>query len=189
MQNGKIKYDIEVYCITNDKEKSKFGWSNFFRRNQSILVDLFYGQLKSCVICPECNYNSINFNSFLSLELSINSDKNYQIINITFIDYFQESPNINSNIILYQNEKKIYFVRKKLANLLNIDLLSFPEWKQKTEYVFKLAQELNVTQKSPSPILDGNIIMKETGLPQGTKIGFPPTLKQKMTLYVNLTIK
>ena len=69
-----------------------------------------------------------------------------------------------------QNLERISFADKTARG--NIDLLSFPEWKQKTEYVFKLAQELNVTQKSPSPILDGNIIMKETGLPQGTKIGF-----------------
>ena len=69
-----------------------------------------------------------------------------------------------------QKLERISFADKTARG--NIDLLSFPEWKQKTEYVFKLAQELNVTQKSPSPILDGNIIMKETGLPQGTKIGF-----------------
>ena len=151
---NKVKYDPnnnEKNALiqkenNNDEENSKLGWSNFLRRNQSILVDLFYGQLKSCVICPECNYNSINFNSFLSLELSINSDKNYQIINITFIDYFQESPNINFNIILYQNEKKIYFVRKKIANLLNIDLLSFElaiVYDNKIIHIFDLNEEVN----------------------------------------------
>ena len=31
---------------------------------------------------------------------------------------------------------------------------------------------MNVTQQSPSTILDGNIIMEETGLPQGPQIGF-----------------
>ena len=40
-------------------------------------------------------------------------------------------------------------------------MISFSEWKQKTKYVFKLAQELNVTQQSPSTILDGNIIMAD----------------------------
>jgi hypothetical protein len=59
------------------------------------------------------------------LELSINQNKDYQLINIEFIDYYKESSNINFNILLYNNEKKIYFLRKKIANLLNIDLLSF----------------------------------------------------------------
>ena len=77
------------------KKIAKIGWSNFLKRNQSILVDLFYGQLKSCIICPNCNNNSINFNHFLSLELGINSNENYKIINIIFIDYFPENHNIN----------------------------------------------------------------------------------------------
>ena len=109
----------------SDEERSIIEWNNFLKRNQSILIDMFYGQLKSCVICPNCNYRSINFNSFLSLELSINLNKNYKVINIEFIDYFRESPNINFNIILYKEENKIYFVRKKIANLFGIDLLSF----------------------------------------------------------------
>ena len=130
----------------NEEENSTLCWSNFLKRNQSILIDLFYGQLKSCVTCPNCNYNSINFNSFLSLELSINMDKNYQIINITFIDYFIENPNINFNIILYNEEKKIYFVRKKIANLLNIDLLSFElaiVHENKIIHIFDLNEEIN----------------------------------------------
>ena len=130
----------------NEEENSTLCWSNFLKRNQSILIDLFYGQLKSCVTCPNCNYNSINFNSFLSLELSINMDKNYQIINITFIDYFIENPNINFNIILYNEEKKIYFVRKKIANLLNIDLLSFElaiVHENKIIHIFDLNEAIN----------------------------------------------
>ena len=122
-KNTSIKYDNNNKYT--DEEKSIIDWNNFLKRNQSVLIDIFYGQLKSCVICPNCNYNSINFNSFLSLELSINSDKNFKKINIEFIDYFSESPNINFNIILYKEENKVYFVRKKIANLLNIDLLSF----------------------------------------------------------------
>ena len=108
-----------------EEEKSIIEWNNFLKRNQSVLVDLFYGQLKSSVTCPDCGFQSVNFNSFLSLELSINQNKDYQLINIEFIDYYKESSNINFNILLYNNEKKIYFLRKKIANLLNIDLLSF----------------------------------------------------------------
>ena len=122
-KNQNIKFDNKRQY--SDEEKSIIDWSNFLRRNQSVLIDLFYGQLKSCVTCPNCNFSSINFNTFLSLELSINSNKNYNVINIEFIDYYSESPNINFSIILYNEENKIYFVRKKIANLLNIDLLSF----------------------------------------------------------------
>jgi len=69
-----------------------------------------------------------------------------------------------------QNLARINFADKTARGFVNPQ--SFSEWKQKTKYVFKLAQTLNVIQKSPSPILDGNIIMNETGLPQGPQIGF-----------------
>ena len=40
-------------------------------RNQSIIVDLMYGQLKSTVRCIECNNISITFDPFLTLSLPI----------------------------------------------------------------------------------------------------------------------
>ena len=137
-----IKYKNDM----TEDEKSIIDWNNFLRRNQSVLIDLFYGQLKSSVICPLCKFKSINFNSFLSLELSINQEKNYHLINIEFIDYFSESPTINFNIVLYNTENKIYFVRKKISNLLNIDLLSFELaiiHKNKIIHIFDLNDEIN----------------------------------------------
>ena len=143
-KNVNINYDNNN--TYSDEERSIIEWNNFLKRNQSVLIDMFYGQLKSCVICPNCNYSSINFNSFLSLELSINSNKNYKVINIEFVDYFRESPNINFNIILYKEENKIYFVRKKIANLLNVDLLSFELGlihDNKIVHLFDLNDEVN----------------------------------------------
>ena len=137
-----IKYKKEM----TEEEKSIIDWNNFLRRNQSVLIDLFYGQLKSSIICPLCKFKSINFNPFLSLELSINQEKNFNLINIEFIDYYSESPTINFNIVLYNIENKVYFVRKKIANLLNIDLLSFElaiVHKNKIIHIFDLNDEIN----------------------------------------------
>ena len=121
--------DNNIININNinisDEEKSIIDWNNFLKRNQSILIDLFYGQYKSCVICPKCHFKSINFNSFLSLELPITENKNYTVIGICFIDYLKETPYVYFNIILYKNELKIYFLRKKIANFLEIDMLEF----------------------------------------------------------------
>ena len=132
----------------SEEDKSIIDWNNFLKRNQSVLIDLFYGQLKSCVTCPNCNYDSINFNSFLSLELSINQNKNYHIINIEFIDYYKESPNINFTIVLYNKENKVYHLRKKISNLLDIDLLSFElgiVYDNKIIHIYDLNDEINNT--------------------------------------------
>jgi ubiquitin carboxyl-terminal hydrolase 4/11 len=55
----------------SDEEMSRVFWQGFLARNQSIIVDLMYGQLKSTVRCLECGNISINFDPFLTLSLPI----------------------------------------------------------------------------------------------------------------------
>jgi len=54
-----------------DQEMSKLFWQAFLARNQSIVVDLMYGQLKSTVRCTACGNTSITFDPYLSLPLPI----------------------------------------------------------------------------------------------------------------------
>ena len=35
---------------------AKESWENYLKRNQSIIVDLMFGQFKSIVDCPNCQY-------------------------------------------------------------------------------------------------------------------------------------
>ena len=47
-------------------------WHNYFReRDNSIITDLFEGQLCSSIKCLKCGYQSLSFDSFLDLSLSI----------------------------------------------------------------------------------------------------------------------
>lgn len=39
-------------------------WERHLQRNQSVIVQACQGQLKSCVICPKCNRQSITFDPF-----------------------------------------------------------------------------------------------------------------------------
>lgn len=54
-----------------DAEVSKEFWEGFKARNNSIIVDLMYGQYKSTVICQECKNMSNNFDPFLNVPLPI----------------------------------------------------------------------------------------------------------------------
>lgn len=62
--------DIE-YKNQDDKELAFESWSNFLKRNQSIIIDLFAGQYKSRLTCPDCKKISITFDPFLSISLPI----------------------------------------------------------------------------------------------------------------------
>ena len=109
----------------SDEEKSLIDWNEFLKRNQSIMVDLFYGQYKSVVTCPLCEYHSINFNIFLNIELPIPINKNFLSFQVIFQDYDSYSPLINLEIRLNKDELYVYYLRKKIAVLLDIDPLEF----------------------------------------------------------------
>lgn len=60
----------------SDAEVSKEYWDGFKRRESSIFINLFYGQLKSRVQCTQCDRVSITFDPFNVLSLPIPSQKN-----------------------------------------------------------------------------------------------------------------
>ena len=64
--------------IMSEEEVAKLSWIGHLRRNQSVIVDLFQGQLKSILQCLHCNHQSIKFEAFMNLELPVpsNDDNN-----------------------------------------------------------------------------------------------------------------
>ena len=68
--NNKI-YIAKEERDLSDEIKSKIEWNNYLRRNQSILVDLFYGLFKSTVSCSICNRSCVDFNTFSSISVNL----------------------------------------------------------------------------------------------------------------------
>uniref|UniRef100_A0A673Y8E6 Ubiquitin carboxyl-terminal hydrolase n=1 Tax=Salmo trutta TaxID=8032 RepID=A0A673Y8E6_SALTR len=64
-----------------DWEVALEAWENHLRRNRSIVVDLFHGQLKSQVKCKTCGHISARFDpfNFLSLPLPMDSSMHLEI--------------------------------------------------------------------------------------------------------------
>ena len=49
----------------------KISWENYLKRNDSVIVDNFQGQLKSSLTCAECGKESVSFNPFMFLSLPV----------------------------------------------------------------------------------------------------------------------
>jgi len=65
---------------------AKEAWHRHLLRNQSIVVDMFQGQLKSQVVCPDCKSESITFDPFMFLSIPLpGSDNSAQWNTITFV--------------------------------------------------------------------------------------------------------
>ena len=59
-------------------------WSNYKKRNDSVIIDTFHGLLKSTLVCPDCELVSVTFDPFcyLSLPLPV---KRERAIDMTFV--------------------------------------------------------------------------------------------------------
>ncbi|XP_069080960.1 ubiquitin carboxyl-terminal hydrolase 2 isoform X3 [Pleurodeles waltl] len=64
-----------------DGEKGKEMWKRYLQREDSKIVDLFVGQLKSSLTCTECGYCSTVFDPFWDLSLPI-AKKGYQEVSL-----------------------------------------------------------------------------------------------------------
>ena len=54
-----------------DEEVASESWINYKRRNDSIIVDTFHSQLKSTLVCPDCDLVSVTFDPFCYLTLPL----------------------------------------------------------------------------------------------------------------------
>lgn len=61
-----------------DVDISKEYWAGFSKREKSLFVNLFYGQLKSRVQCTRCGYVSLTFDPYNVLSLPVPASKNQQ---------------------------------------------------------------------------------------------------------------
>ncbi|KAK4523749.1 hypothetical protein GAYE_SCF00G1645 [Galdieria yellowstonensis] len=64
-----------------DDEVAAIAWKQHLQRNNSIVVDLFQGQYKSTVICPDCGKVSVTFDPFMYLSLPV-PGKNEKIVEV-----------------------------------------------------------------------------------------------------------
>ncbi|XP_063060913.1 ubiquitin carboxyl-terminal hydrolase 32 isoform X2 [Engraulis encrasicolus] len=124
-----------------DYEVASEAWENHLRRNRSIVVDLFHGQLKSQVKCKTCGHISARFDpfNFLSLPLPMDSSMHLEI---TVIKLDGSTP-VRFGLRLNMDEK--YTGLKKqlselcclkpdqilLAEVHNFNVRNFPQDNQK----------------------------------------------------------
>ena len=67
----KPKYE-EIDCDKKPMAEQSEIWQKYFRaRDDSIITDLFEGQLCSTIKCRDCGYKSYTFDNFMDLSVSI----------------------------------------------------------------------------------------------------------------------
>ncbi|KAL9656475.1 hypothetical protein ABK040_005239 [Willaertia magna] len=78
---------------------AKESWEVHKKRNNSIIVDKFQGQLKSTLVCPKCEQVSVTFDPFMYLTLPIPIDRSRLISVIVFLNTtFDEQEEDNNKV-------------------------------------------------------------------------------------------
>ena len=62
-----------------DEDVAAEAWEAYKKRNDSVILDLFHGLLKSTVVCPCCPKISVTFDPFSCLSLPLPVKKERQI--------------------------------------------------------------------------------------------------------------
>lgn len=78
-----LSYEVNINCrgtIQNEVDKLEIEsiktWSNYFKKQYSNILDIFYGQYSSVLVCPNCKKQSNSFDPFCSITLPITSETN-----------------------------------------------------------------------------------------------------------------
>ncbi|XP_059053040.1 ubiquitin carboxyl-terminal hydrolase 8 [Achroia grisella] len=72
-----LQFTLNVPPNKDDLPASEKAWYEYTKSKESFILQLFYGQIKSTVMCKVCSKQSITYESFsnLSLELPANSNR------------------------------------------------------------------------------------------------------------------
>jgi ubiquitin carboxyl-terminal hydrolase 4/11/15 len=148
----------------DDDIKSLEELYNFKRRNQSLLVELFYGQFKSLIKCPdiECQSENKKYEPFLNISLPIDLKENPFKITCYFI-FYDISVKPIQFILEFGYDCTVMALRNKIAKILNIHPLSFIVEKMdssgKLNYFLNCNQLLstNINKKNLTKATDNSI--------------------------------
>lgn len=99
-------------------------WSNFLKRNYSKIIQLFYGQFRSQIKCPECEHVSVKYDPFELVSLPV---PRYEVMDYRL-----------SGFIVNQNQSK---QAKKVSFVIKADNKHIPKVSQVMEELAKTVGE------------------------------------------------
>ena len=147
------KPKIQEEKIKNEKMKSKIEWLNFKRRNQSVLIKLFYGQFLSNISCPnpDCQYSTKKFEPFMSVSVPVTLQNRRINVKCYFIFYYTDIKPISIELS-FSNECTVMALRNKISKILGIHPFSFIICKLNDagylKYFVNYSQQLSILSKS-----------------------------------------
>ncbi|KAH9451501.1 hypothetical protein Pst134EA_025455 [Puccinia striiformis f. sp. tritici] len=99
---------------------AKTCWDLYRRRNDSVIVDLFQGQYKSTLICPDCNKVAIKFDEIMYLTLQLPINKKFKGT-IYFVPLDISKPRMKVVYQLNNKDSTIRQLKQHIGQILGMD--------------------------------------------------------------------
>lgn len=71
---------MEIKEMSPVQELAAEVWQDYIQQNDSVIVDIFHGLLKSALVCPDCSKVSVKFEPFSYLSLPLPVEYEQQMI-------------------------------------------------------------------------------------------------------------
>lgn len=116
-----------------DRELAELGrecWDGYKKRNDSVIVDLFQGQLQSTLVCPDCHKESITMDPFMYLTVPLPISQT-RVVKVVFFPREIEKPPLNVHMLLPANAS-FAALKDKLGRLTGTsasNIVGFDLWK------------------------------------------------------------
>ena len=139
----KPQVDTVIGDGSNDEETAQKAWENHLKRNDSIIVDHFHGQLRSRLICPNCHKTTVVFDPFMALSLPL-SKPHLRTLKIIFVPFdFNEDHQTIDITVPASPQQKDYedAISHKLQKHVDVILATF----SRKSYEFKFIIQLDVS--------------------------------------------
>jgi ubiquitin carboxyl-terminal hydrolase 4/11/15 len=116
---------VEMPDVTDDKNMkiaAAEAWNAHKRRNDSLVMDTFYGQFQSTCVCPRCDRVSVSFDTFNHVSLEIPSNRTtWATITIPVLVHFADG---NRRPVRYgvtvRQQGFVFDLKSAVANLSQI---------------------------------------------------------------------
>ena len=101
-----------------DHEVAMEAWTNYKKRNDSVILDIFHGLLKSTVVCPECPKVSVTFDPtcYLSLPLPVKKERQVELF-LVYLDASKPPTQFKVTCPKNGNMNDLCLALAKLANV------------------------------------------------------------------------
>eukprot|EP01090_Pellita_catalonica_P016435 TRINITY_DN4691_c0_g1_i1.p1 TRINITY_DN4691_c0_g1~~TRINITY_DN4691_c0_g1_i1.p1 ORF type:complete len:646 (+),score=94.46 TRINITY_DN4691_c0_g1_i1:236-1939(+) len=102
-----------------DAVVSQEAWEKHKQRNDSVIVDTFHGQLKSTLVCPDCDKISITFEPFMTVSLPL-PVKETEAYELTFFKYASSASVPIKYSLKCSSHENVASVKERLFSLIGV---------------------------------------------------------------------